>query len=295
MAKYLREIQQHCTALREVLLDTHVITEEEIAPFWPGGARNENKRSFASWRYTLFNLARFSARAEARQEYQSGFSPARSETLLAIQAGEPTVVALATPIVFEGVERTAFTLPFKSWSALRVLASMARIGVNLMIQAEAFYHDGTLADLVREIDEWRERIELTLVWAAISDAPDGAGYGLPWDPRRVRWPEPPTELQALMTADRLAIHAAWMQQHAQALLAITPFMLPESGESDPLSGWETFFGSYANDKGHTAQQLMQDRAFLPFLTTVTVAADAARRAREAAKDKPTTPPNMVTA
>lgn len=284
MARYLRDIKQHCTDLRAVLLDTQVMTEAEIAPYWPGGSENPD-RDFAAWRYTLFNLARFSARAEARQEYRFGPSEQRSQFLQQVQSGEPLVLPLIQPLRIDGAEVSTLALHPKSWRTLHRLAVYGRIGTQLLAAIapleSAFGAVDEAPDLLLEAHEWRARILQLLVWAVTT-----AGPGLPWDPTSERWPKPPEWLATLHPTDLLGVQEAFLQQHAQLLAALMPFVSATDKSHDPLSGWETFFASYAIEKGLEAQALMTDRAFAPFFTSLNLAAYAQRSRRDEQTDAP---------
>lgn len=284
MSRYLREIKQHCTELRAVLLDTQVMSAAEIAPYWPGGAENPDK-DFGAWRYTLFNLARFSARAEARQEYRFGPNEQRSQFLQHVQSGEPLTLVLIHPVTIDGAEVKTLALHAKSWRTLLRMAVYGRIGTLLlgaMVPLEARFGDVAEApDLLIEAHEWRARILALLVWAATTPGP-----GLPWNPQDERWPTPPAWLELLHDSDLLGVQEAFLQQHAQTLAALLPFVSASDKASDPLAGWETFFASYAIEKGIEAQTLMNDRAFAPFFTSLNLAAYAQRSRREEPNEPP---------
>lgn len=251
--------------------------EEELAAIWPGGERNET-RGPEAWLYTHWNLARFFARHEARQEYTDGAHAGRSDALLALQGGEPKMVTLSQPMVMDGVEVHEVRLAHKSFPALRRMASYARVATQLLGYLRTLEAHPEHTDLVLEAHGWRERVLLMLIWGATADGP-----GLPWDTRTAPWPTLPGWLETLPVADVLAIHHAWAEQHGRALLALQPFLTGGDGEKDPLSGWETFFASYATEKGIDVERLLHDRAFAPFLTQVTLAAHASRAAREQAE------------
>lgn len=278
MITYLKE---RCASDRTALLEAQLATEDEFQAVWPGTPGNP-KRDVHAWLHAFRNCARFFARAEARQEFTHGENAARSDQLLTLQQGEPKVVRLAVPVVIDGDTRTELQLHHKSFSALRTLATYARIATNLLVQAgELEAHiaaSDTAAELLFEAHAWRERILLMLVWGATTE-----GAGLPWAPRTTPWPDVPTWLTQLDPMDLIALQFAYTEQYGRALMAISPFLAPSEDGKDPLSGWETFFASYATEKGLEAQALMNDRAFLPFLTQVTLAGHSARRAREEAK------------
>ena len=94
-------LKERCVHIRTALLDAGVMSEADIAEFWPGGAANPD-RDVDAWMYTHFNLARFSARAEARQEYADGAHTGRSDQLLNLQMGLPKVLPLVVPLDIDG-------------------------------------------------------------------------------------------------------------------------------------------------------------------------------------------------
>ncbi len=272
-------------SIRTALLDARAMSDAEIAEFWPGGASNP-ERDVEAWLYAHFNLARFSARAEARQEYNEGAHAGRSDQLLNVQMGLPRVLPLAVPLEIDGVVVRDVRLHYKSWPTLRRMATLASVSNHLIMAIEPLEGALEYVDLIVEAQEWRDRILQMLLWAAISDAPHGKGYGLPWDPTKEMWPEIPEWLDRIDVADVLAINVAHAELHGRALLAIAPFLKHGDDERDPLAGWETFFASYATEKGLEARMLMEDRAFLPFLTQVSLASHSVREARKTDDDTP---------
>lgn len=273
----VRDLKQRCTDYRAALLDAGIIPADELSAIWPGGADNP-RRDGNAWLYTHWNLARFFARQEARQEYTDGAHPGRSDALIALQAGVPRAVPLQVPVEIDGVSTHVLHLHYKSFVALRRLASYARVATQLLGYVREIEDAPEHIGLALEAHAWRERVLLLLIWGATHER-----AGLPWDAVREPWPALPSWVAALSADDVLAIQLAYVEQYGRALMAIGPFLNSDESDRDPLSGWETFFASYATEKGLDAQLLLQDRGFLPFLTQVSLAAHSARVARDAAK------------
>lgn len=277
-------VKERCSNFRAALLDAHVVTEEEIRQVWPGGPDNPGRDVFA-WLHTYWNIARFMARSEARQEFEAGASPARSDQLLHLQQGTPRTVALLVPLEREGERVHEVHLHHKSFTSLRRLATYARLAAQLLVYIRQLEETPEHAELIIAAHEWRERILLMLIWGAIGTDAEGRTAGIPWNPLHEPFPELPAWLTGMHETDVLAVHMAYAEQYGKALLAVAPFITGGDEDKDPLAGWETFFASYATEKGLEAQHLMQDRAFLPFLTQVSLAAHSSRQARESAKAK----------
>jgi hypothetical protein len=280
-----RYLKERCSNYRAALLEAQLVSEAELAAVWPGSPDNRG-HDVAAWLHTFWNIARFFARVEARDEYTAGVSESRTDQLLHLQQGTPRVVRLHQPVTIDGATVDELHLHHKSFTSLRRLATYARVSAQLLMHIAHLEGSPEHVDLVIAAQEWRERILRMLIWGAVSDGPDGTGTGLPWDPAREPWPDVPTWLEALDSTEVLAVQIAYTEQYGRALLSISPFIAPNDDEKDPLAGWETFFASYATEKGLEAHRLMQDRAFLPFLTQVSLAAHSARQAREQAKDTP---------
>jgi hypothetical protein len=281
-------VEQRCREMRSALLDARSITPEELAPYWPGGAENPDQ-SVIGWVYCYGILGRFTGRAEARQEFTHGAHAGRTAGVVSTLQQAPRVVPLAVPVQDGETMIDRVALRFKAWSPCLAMAVLARQATQLLDyirQLDAFPEH---AELVREAHAWRDQIAQQLVWGAVSDAPNGEGYGIPWHPITNPWPVIPAWIGTLSVTDRVLIQTTFAEMHARALLEMTPF-LEGDADSDPLGGWHTFFATYAVEHGMEAEALMSTRPFAPFLTQLSLAAHSARAARKAAEEKaPPTP------
>lgn len=280
----LAYVKERCLNFRAALLDMHVVSEDELAAIWPGGSSNPG-RNVEAWLFAYWNISRFMGREEARQEFTAGASTSRSDQLLNLQQGTPRVVALNLPIEIGGAPVHEVTLHHKSFTSLRRMATYARVSTQLLIDIKAMEQRPEFAELIVEAQAWRERILLMLVWGAISGDDTGRNERLPWDAWRDPWPTLPDWTDSIDESDVVNIQVAYVQMYGRSLLSVSPFIAPSDDAQDPLAGWETFFAAYATEKGMEAQHLMQDRAFLPFLTQVSIAAHSSRQARESAKSE----------
>ena len=218
-------LKERCSNYRAVLLETGVCTAEELQAIWPGGADNP-ARDVTAWLYTYWNIARFMARDEARNEYAAGASSGRSDHLLHLQQGTPRVVALSRPITIDETEVAELTLHHKSFTALRRLATYARLASQLLVYIDALEQRPEHADLIVEAQEWRARILLMLVWGAVSTDEEGRTTGLPWNPWDDAWPVLPAWLESLSLNDLLQVQFAYAETYGRAHHAGAPFNAP---------------------------------------------------------------------
>lgn len=274
--------KERCTNLRAALLGAQVISATDIAPYWPGGAENPT-RDIRAWINCYAQLARFSARSEARQEFTHGEHSGRSAELIALLANTPRRVRLLVPLNIEDnsdpIEEVV--VGYRSWTALRMIAVYARIATRIAIDLEVLETSSAHADLLLEGHAWHERILLTMVWAAMHDDPNG---GLPWNHRTTIWPDLPAFLESMSVVDRLSVQHAYADVHGRALTVLSPYLAPEK-ERDPLGGWHTFFAGYASEHDVAVDTMMDARPFAPFLAQLSLAAHSAREQAEKAKEE----------
>jgi hypothetical protein len=277
-------VKQRCVTLRTVLTESGAVSADEIAPHWPRGALNPRGDTDA-WVRCAMQLARFSARAEARQEFTTGAHESRSAELVALLANTPRDVHLLVPIrAHDGADAPrmdSVRIGYRSWTALRYLSAYARIASQLTAYIAVLDDSPEQSELILEAHTWHERMLLMLCWGATFDDETGR---LPWDPRRDRWPDVPKCFEALSVVDRLNIQRAYADVHGRALAVLTPFFAPDD-DRDPLGGWHTFFASYAAEHDVSVDTLMDARPFMPFLAQLMLAAQTARHANERAKQQ----------
>lgn len=268
-------VVERCRVLRSALLDARAASPDEIAAYWPGGDENPDT-SLRGWIFCYGNLGRFSGRAEAADRSDARPADELTRALLA----EPRTVALAAPVTIDGAAVAELTVGYKSWHALYAMAALARTAtalLQLLPDVEATPGGPAAWELAAEARTWIDRIQRTLVWGACHP-----GARTPWDPTTERWPTPPAWTETLAVSDVLAVQRAFAEVHARALLAVAPFLAPDVDAPDPLGGWHTFFSAYATEKGVPAEELIAARPFAPFFLQLTLAAHAARRARDEA-------------
>lgn len=273
--------------MRAALLVAGAISPTEIAEYWPGGKENTG-RKLTNWIFCAMQMARFSARAEARQEFTHGDHEGRSAELIALLANTPRRVPLLVPLSLHDGDTpvTDVIVGYRSWTALRMISVYGRLATRLAMEMEPLGDRLEHAELLIEAHLWHERILQMMVWAAIHDDASGA---LPWSPRATLWPEIPEGIAAMSVIDRLSIQHAYAEVHGRALTVLSPYFAPDK-ERDPLGGWHSFFASYASEHDVAVDALMDARPFAPFLGQLTLAAHSARQASDEAKRNSEHPP-----
>lgn len=259
-AKWLKAT---CRDLRARLVGEQLATEEEIAPYAPGGTHNRFSGRDALIEYYA-QLKGLSRRVELQDKRQNGATDEQLEaTVRGAIARQPVPVVLSLPGEHNVYQKSAWALAF-----LDSLEATAR--PLALLQAQ--FLEGTVDEAhaavrglpaLALLQAWR-----TFAWILLSD-----DVGLPFDERSPI--EPPEWTTLLLWEDFIAIWSAHRKLHYDATMIMVMAMPHEPGEPSKLS-LSGFLGGYASEKGIEPSVIMRRWGFPEALAAAVAAAETHR-------------------
>lgn len=261
-------LRQRCHTMRDQLLAMapELFPEDEIARYWPGGARN----TFAGpgrWIFCYAQLVRMVGQVAATDAGRPADSAAAEAALEAALADRAELVRLAS-----GDAVQVFPL---SLEALEFCATLDRMTLQVQELAAQLQSlpDGagdralSLAPLVRS------HVVRTWAWVITH------GAALPFSVA-AEWPEPPEWTRTMTPQDLLALALAHRRVNAQrnALLAQ---LAPDDHTTKERLSLGAFIGAYAHEHGGDAAQLVKQFALGKLFAQAVSAARAVAAARPA--------------
>lgn len=264
-----RELKERCHKIRDTLrfraLAGGVVTENEIAMYWPGGEENPGNDHWA-WIFCYASMTRLSDRLRglAKQKDKST-AIADAQVLDALRA-EPIPVMLtagsddASPL---------YVYP-KGLDALMHLHALDATCGYLTAQRAWILANPTamaMASLpqVMSVLAYTEHL---LCWIVTAPGPE-MPYASDNDTPKI-----PPHIKALSPWDVMRICRAH-QQHMGKLSALSS-LIDETSEQDkgPRPSWSMFIGALALDMGESPTQLMRHRSLMELMAMVRLNAAA---------------------
>lgn len=267
----VRELEERCRLIADTLrfrasTGNAVVTELDLASYWPGG--EENKESdVRAWIFCYANYVRFNAQAEDRF---AAATPSDDDVIKAL-ADEPQSVTLQSG--------TTLKVYPKSFTALQRLDRWdARIA--WLVRRRDVLASRDSADDIELLERLDEEISLQyglLVAAATHPAPT-----LPDETELLELAK--RTIAMISPVDLVILRRAHITVNALRLQMLKHHLKAAGG--DPPEGhqsWQTFFVMREDDSHTPATVLMNDRSLTSQLASTVLAADIKRAAMDEAK------------
>ncbi len=243
-------LKERCTSLRMSLIEYRIVTADEIAPWWPGGAENPG-RDYDAWIVCYAQLIGLNRVAQAKSDTLPGGRSDRDEQLAAAVAA----AAMAQPEAITLSDGTVRHVHPKSFEALNLLE-----GCDQVVRRTQAAGARAIRDQLETLDddafallhEHIARSRAVRCWAWVLTH---QGAGLPW-PEDSGALELPTWTAALAPEDLLVIDAAHRRVNGERLAIMAAAFPSQPGERSRLA-IGGMLASYAHEHGRPPRDVMR--------------------------------------
>jgi hypothetical protein len=253
-----QDLRAECDLIERAVLGASLATEDEIAPWRPGGEKNP-RTDAPAWLKFLTRLHRFHARGESRH-VDSPRALHDAEVLDALRSQPVPVVLLSHAVTDHPVN----VYP-KSMEALLQVYSLDLRLAWMTEQRKLLLERATAEDinLLPEVDATIAYTYQLLAWIVVTPGPES-----PFKVDELN-PVPPDWIRALEPWDILSICEAH-QRHLLRLSALTHLIDDKKAEKGKAGrpSWSVFFGAMAVELGTSAETLVKHRALAALLAEV---------------------------
>lgn len=259
-AKWLKAA---CRDLRARLVGEGLATEEEIAPYAPGGTHNRFSGRDALIEYYA-QLKGFSRRVELQDKRQNGATDSQLEsTVRAAAARQP--IPLQLSIGDRALhQKSAWSLAFlESLDAL--MLPMAELQAAIAADAD----DDTLQELRAFPPLIKGMAWRTWAWILLHDDVD-----LPFDETATI--TPPDWTEQLLIEDFLLIWSAHRRMHAESIVLMSMAMPSDPSDEKSRLAITGFLGGYGAEHGIPPSVMMRRWGFPESIATALISYEAHR-------------------
>lgn len=237
------DLKARCRRIREQLsiAATDVVTAEELAAYWPGGAENPVDHPRGQWIYCFANYTRLSDRL--RKGATDASVDEAEHALTDALADTPETVTLESG-------DTVAVQPL-SYHALEFCAALDRIALRATEVAGLYQGQESEASETLMAFQPLVRSHAVQLWAWVLSA----GPALPFD-LSLDWPDPPAWTQRITPIDLLTLAAAHRRVNGRRNVLLSQ-LAPDDHTTTQRLSLGAFIGAYAHEHGGDAAQYMR--------------------------------------
>lgn len=274
----IRELKEKCAFIRENLLYKKVVTEEDVAAYWPGGEENHGT-DLQGWIFCYANYVRFCDRLDSGYAGNTSAADEADRAILEALSDQPVTVELP-PLNGDAEPRRVSVYP-KSFVALDWLDKRDRHIAWLVEQRKKLLAlpSAVSADALEAVG-----VETSYQYGLIISAVVHPGPELPFDPENLPR-ETPAWISKLSPVAILRIYEAFVQGNIVRLHSLYVLLKEKDETNHERPSWRTFFATRSEDSSIPTAVLMRNRSLQGQIATAIVAAEARERAVEEAKQQ----------